>query len=156
MKKPVYFALLSLILFSCRNDRSLPGILNDQYLFSITKDTTGHSWYQNGNTLSAGGNSPHGSFKLRFNQKAVSVLNGQLELSPSGVFPDSSLIVKEIYSGTTLQLYAMMYKFNSEWYWAEYDVTGNPVYSIGGQGAACIPCHSQAPHRDFVRTFDLH
>jgi len=153
---PFLFIFILFFLFSCRNDKSYPGAFNDAGLFALTTDTAGTTYYQNGNILSAAGNSPHGSFKLRFNAKATSVLNGQLELSPSGIFPDSSLLVKEVFSGTTLQLYAVMFKHKGEWAWAEYGVTGNVIYSLANQGGACISCHSQSPNRDLVRTFDLH
>jgi hypothetical protein len=125
-------------------------------------DQTGYTFYANGETLTAASASPHGSFKLRFNQKAWDVLDSNEELPTGKSFPDGSVIVKEVYSGATLVLIAVMKKATKDpnaasgWLWAEYRPDRSVHYGISHKGDACVTCHSSGIHRDLVRTFDLH
>ena len=155
-----YAALITFVFFfqSCETDKTTD---EDIQLFNELS-VSGYTYYQNGSTLSAAGNSPHGSFKLRFNNIAQTVLDSLGELPTGSSFPDGSIIVKEIYKNTNLDLYAIMKKdpsngnANNDWVWAEYDPDGSTVISLSTQGSSCVGCHSQTPNRDFTRTFDLH
>jgi hypothetical protein len=151
------FLVGALIIFhSCAKEKAkVPFQVTNQALFELIQQTAGSGYYQSGMILSPKGNSPHGTFKLRMNNVAQRVLNTDGELSPGETFPDSSLIVKELQSAGTTQ-YAVMYKSGSEWSWAEISASGNPIYSVTSNGAACIPCHSSSTNRDLIRTFDLH
>jgi hypothetical protein len=152
----VFFIFFILLVHSCAKDKGeVPFQVTNKSLFELVQQTAGSGYYQSGTVLPAAGNSPHGSFKLRMNTKAQTVLNSSGELPTGGVFPDSSLLVKELQLSGTTQ-YAVMYKDGTSWAWAEFSASGNPVYSVTSQGAACIPCHSSSVNRDLVRTFDLH
>ncbi len=153
-----------LIFFNaCTNhDISDPDYVNvtDATLFSEVKDGM-PLYYNGGNTISPAPQSPHGEFKLRFN----SIADGSLEngiLPSNGRFADGSLIVKEVYLNSTFYIFAVMKKAPADinakdgWLWAEYQLDGTPVVSIEEKGTRCINCHSEIPHRDLVRTFDLH
>lgn len=104
----------------------------------------------------------HDNFmRVRFNYKAASVLNSDGHL-PKGVsFPDSSVIVKEIYSEKTgaAEILAVMVKLkgapnsNKDWLWAEYSPTGEVEYSVSKNGKACVSCHKST--YDNVRIFEL-
>lgn len=156
MIRPIILIFLIITLHACRNDKGpVPFQVTNASLFELVQQTASSGYYQSGNVLPAAGNSPHGSFKLRMNINARAVLNTSGELPAGEKFPDSSLIVKELQLPGTTQ-YAVMYKSGKSWSWAEFSATGNPVYSVTSNGAACISCHSISPNRDLVRTFDLH
>ena len=153
------FLIAGVFIISCTKDRGiLNGQLTDEKLFQLTTDTAGHTFYQSANYLAPAGGSPHGIFRLRFNPKAQSALDGTGELPVSGNFPDSSLLVKEVYDAPSgnLTVYAVMYKLNGVWNWAEYGSGGNTVFSVYNNANTCTNCHNQTPNRDQVRTFDLH
>lgn len=145
-----------IILRSCKYDKGpVPLQLSNKTLFDYIQKTTGSGYYQNGNILNPAGNSPHGSFKLRMNNFAQQVLDSLGEPSSGTIFPDSSLIVKEIEAGSPIK-YAVMFKNKGSWAWAEYSTSGEVFYSIAAKGEACISCHSVSPNTDLTRTFDLH
>lgn len=72
---------------------------------------------------------------------------------PRGVreWPVGSVIVKDGFDGSHLDLVAIMEKRQGGWYWAEYDDEGEPDYS--GKPDTCIDCHRSGS--DFVRAFAL-
>jgi len=112
--------------------------------------------------LSAAGNSPHGSFKLLFNQTAFDALDSTGRLPVGGTFPEGSLVVKDILKGGTTDLYAIMYKkpgssnAGEGWLWNEFKPNGDIVISVSDKGKACISCHRGNTNRDFTNSFDLH
>lgn len=144
---------------ACKKDKNDTDA--DNALYSEVK-AGGYSYYQNATLLSAAAASPHGSFKLRFNSTAQAALDSTGELPSGHTFPHGSIIVKEIYSGSSLNLYAVMKKdpsngnAGSGWVWAEFNTDGSAHFSTGKKGDGCISCHSNSPNRDLVRTFDLH
>ncbi len=68
-----------------------------------------------------------------------------------GAWPEGSIIVKDGFAGSELELIAIMQKREGRWYWAEYDSDGDPDYS--GEPDICIDCHDSGS--DFVRAFRL-
>lgn len=152
-----YISIIILLVFlSCTKDKAKPSSFTDENFYKLVSDTNNRIYYQNGAVLSPMGGSPHGPFKLFFNHKAAAVLDAGLELPIGSTFPDSSLLVKEVFNGSSFVLYAFIFKHSGSWTWGEYGPTGNIIYSIGNAGAACIGCHSSAPQRDLVKTFDVH
>lgn len=163
----LFFVLLAILIAvaSCTKDKSIVQSessspdFSDNDLFSIVSDTIGRKYYKNDpNILSPAGGSPHGSFRFWFNAKAYAVLDTSGKLPVSGIFPDSSLLVKEVVFPLfdSIPLFAVMYKLNEKWKWAEYELDGDVIYSVNTDPSACISCHSNSPNRDLVRTFDLH
>ena len=122
----------------------------------------GYEYFQGGAILLPASASPHGNFKLRFNEEALSSLDATGELPENGTFIEGSVIVKEVYINNSLALYAVMKKAprdakaGNSWLWSEYEPNGGVKYSISAKGNACTSCHDDLPNRDFVRTFDLH
>jgi len=155
LKIAMFFSVF-LVCISCTHDKGTLDFITDEELFKLSVDSV-RVYYQNGNILTPAGNSPHGKFKLYFNTIAQSVLDSTtLELPANKKFPNGSLISKEVYSGTTVLMYAVMYKYRNNWVWAEYRPSGNTIFSVNKKGGVCINCHSETPNRDLVRTFDLH
>lgn len=64
-------------------------------------------------------------------------------------WPVGSVIVKEGFDGSDRELVAIMEKRADGWYWAEYDGSGDPLYS--GRPSLCIDCHASGA--DGVRAF---
>jgi hypothetical protein len=156
ISRGIVFVSCIMIFFSCQYEKGpVPPQLSNKSLFEYVEKTAGSGYYQNGNVLNPAGNSPHGSFKLRMNSIAQSILDSLGEPRLGLVFKDSSLIVKEIESGAPIK-YAVMFKNKGSWAWAEFNASGEPYYSISARGEACISCHSVSPQRDLTRTFDLH
>lgn len=120
-------------------------------------------FYQNNDVvLNAAGNSPHGNFKLLFNQTAWDALDSTGKLPVGGTFPEGSLIVKDIIKGGSTDLYAVMLKnpgsslSNLGWVWNEFKPDGSVVIGASDKGDACVGCHRGNTNRDFVNSFDLH
>ena len=167
----VIFLLLAvaIIIDSCRKKDALPEVavvipqttpeFSDTTLFDLIADTLGRKFYKNNTDvfLPAGG-SPHGNFRFWFNPKAQTALDTSGKLPISGVFPDSSLLMKEVRVSLSdpVTVFAVMYKLKGNWKWAEYGPSGNVLYSIKADPNACVSCHSNLPNRDLVRSFDLH
>ena len=151
-----------IVIDSCTKDKapiSAPFEFSDKQLFVIVSDTTNRKFYKNNpNLLPPASSSPHGSFRLWFNPKAQTVLDASGKLPVNGIFPDSSLLVKEVLIPLfdSIPVLAVMYKLQGSWKWAEYEFDGDVVYSIKKDPSACVSCHSLSPNRDLVRTFDLH
>jgi len=124
---------------------------------------SGLSYYKMKDTIySPAGGSPHGSFKLKFNAAALSKLDASGKLPTGATFDDGALIVKEVYSGNSIILYAVMKKDSKSdysakgWVWAEFDPDGGVHYNVSKNGDGCVSCHSTPPSRDYTRSFDLH
>ena len=148
-----------IIFQTCKKEKDEEGV--DKQLFNETT-AGGFTYYKGGTLLPGISPSPHGSFKLRFNATALSVIESDGELATGNSFPTGSILVKEVHSGNTPSLYAVMKKdpsnenAGSDWLWAEYNTDGTVVFSTGKKGEGCIGCHSGTPNRDLSRTFDLH
>jgi hypothetical protein len=66
-------------------------------------------------------------------------------------WPDGSIIVKDGYDGTVLEIVAAMEKRDGAWFWVEWDGHGDSDYS--GRPDICLDCHESGS--DYVRAFDL-
>lgn len=154
--KKISFLVFITVLLSCTRENLSHLSLNDEKLYHLATDSSNVYYYQNGQILSPAGNSPHGTFRLWFNTTAYNVLDASLELPAGAVFPDSSLIVKQLLQSGVPAYYSVMYKRDGGWSWGEYYADGEVFYSVGKAGGACVSCHSQTPNRDMIRTFDLH
>ncbi len=158
-KTTLLFVILvtgSLIIFSCKKKKT-----NE----SLYKESSGDqlSYYKGKDTVySAAGTSPHGNFKLKFNQTALSALGADGKLPTGQTFPEGSLIVKEVYSGGVKTLYVVMKKdpkskfANNKWIWAEYKPDGEVVIGVNKDGKDCVSCHTSGNNRDLTLSFDLH
>jgi hypothetical protein len=70
---------------------------------------------------------------------------------PTEKWPEGSIIVKDGFDGSELEIVAVMEKRSGGWFWAEYDSEGDPDYS--GRPDICIDCHESGS--DGVRAFGL-
>jgi hypothetical protein len=147
-------ALALLLVLRCTKDEGRNPSLayGDAALLDSCKQTY-HSFYKNDPTLLSGAHGPHGTFKLRFNAVAVKALTDSCRLPETKLFPEGSLIIKDVYSGSDLSLYAFMYKRSGKWLWAEIEPSGSVHHGVNGKESVCTGCHSQNCNRDLVLSF---
>ncbi|MDX2000972.1 MAG: cytochrome P460 family protein [Chitinophagales bacterium] len=162
MKRIIISAMVAMtIIFlaeSCKHETLTP---EDQELYEAATDPNLYYYQSNNVILDAEGNSPHGSFKLRFNQIAWDALGPDGRLPVGATFPEGALVVKEVYSGNDLDLIAIMKKSNASnsargWLWNEMNPDGSVHYGVDNKGSGCTGCHSGNTNRDLVNSFDLH
>lgn len=152
--------LILAIVFACTKDKGRNPALayTDFGLRDSCRNGAAFVYYKNDpGIVYPGTNGPHGTFKLKFNHQAYSQLidNGKLPLSAK--FTSGSMIVKEVVSGGNLIEYAVMYKLNDSWIWAEFTPDLKTIkHSVNSPASVCTGCHSQAGNRDFVTTFIFH
>jgi len=151
----VFSGIASLCVFySCTKDRGINPDLafSDRALYDSCRNVSAFSYYKNDPAaVYSGVHGPHGAFKLRFNKKAYAALTDNGKLPATKKFPDGSLIVKDIQSSGQ---YALMYKKNGSWLWAEINADGSVAFSTTKEpGATCISCHSQSGQRDLAVSF---
>jgi hypothetical protein len=143
---------------ACKKDKSTTQIDTD--LYNMAKETNGFTWYKKQNiqlNKSAGSGHPQPFLKVRYNIAAAK-LDSTGKIIAGTVFPNGSVIVKELYtSNTTLTRYAILYKQpNSEhadakgWVWGYIDANGDVSISATEKGNGCISCHSQTDNIDYM------
>lgn len=153
------FILVSAILFSCSKDKGIDPnqAFSDKGLLDSCKNTLAFSYYYNKpDSVYTGAHGPHGSFKLKFNKIAYAALTASGKLPIGSKFPNGSMIVKEVVSGNGISLYALMYKRNNSWLWAEIEPGGKVLFSVNKESSTCTSCHSQAGNRDLVDSFNFY
>jgi hypothetical protein len=116
-----------------------------------------HPYYKNDpSTLYSGVHGPHGAFRLRFNNIAFKALTNDGKLPVGAKMPEGSLIIKDVYSGPSVSLYAFMYKYSGRWLWAEIKPNGETSYSVNKDPGTCTSCHEQSGNRDLVMSFNFY
>ena len=153
------------ILISCSDQGAIPSLPQptDAELLTLARSSGPWVFYRNSaDTLLKAIGSAHDEPRLRtrYNAKAATQLDaaGKVRINPN--FPDSSLIVKELFTGTTITTYAIILKLRSAvnagngWVWSETDAAGIVKISASSKGAGCIACHSMG--LDNTRMNDTH
>jgi hypothetical protein len=138
----------------------------DKNLFAWITSQQDYTYYKNNDAViptSEETERAHDNFmRTKLNAKALSVLDADGKLPENSVFPDSSIIIKEIYpdkNSPAPDILAVMVKLKGDknsgkdWLWAEYSPTGETEYSVTKKGKVCIKCHT--PGRDYVRILDI-
>lgn len=136
----------------------------ESQLLEIGKDPTGFIFYKNtSDTIVKGTGSGHPDARLRtrYNTIAARHLDQNGKVKVGTVFSDSSLIVKELFTGNVLTTYVFMFKRIGDknadangWVWAETFSSGSILYAAANKGSGCINCHSVGI--DFTRMNDAH
>ncbi len=138
-------------------------VVTDAQLFAMQKPASGWAFFGNTtDTLFSGGNSAHESrLRVRYNTRAATQLDAAGRVRSGASFPDSSLIVKDLYTGTVRTTVAYMFKLRAAsnaaaggWVWSETDDAGIPKAPASTKGIGCIGCHSAGI--DFTRMNDAH
>jgi len=157
MKILYLFPAVVVILVCCTKDQGKNPALAYNDLALLDSCIQNHRYYKNDDqTLLSGAHGPHGTFKLRFNAIALKALTDNDKLPLGSVFPNGSLIIKDIYRGNDLSLYAFMYKKSGTWLWAEIKPDKQVLHSVNGTESICTGCHSQSGNRDLVVSFNFY
>lgn len=144
---------------SCKKDKVASEV--DQQLFEMAKTTTGFVWYKNSDSLlgkSSGSGHAEPFLRTRYNSIAATQLDTNGKVQNNAVFPEGSLIVKELHNNsTTIGRYAILYKNSGSeaadakgWVWGYIDADGTVNQPASKKGSACINCHSQAENIDYM------
>ncbi len=160
---PSLFALCLTLAYSCKKETNTntPPINSDKILYDLSKSTSGFVWYKNSDVLlnkSSGSGHVQSFLRTRYNAIASSKLDGSGKIIAGTVFPEGSLIVKELYgNATTLSLYAILYKKSDSpdadargWVWGYINADGGVVDAAANKGRTCISCHSQNGNIDYM------
>jgi hypothetical protein len=162
------YLLLFTLIVACKSD-PLAGLetgngpaVSDATMYSFTQSSTGWTYYKNSRVPIVRQSNPHpGSALVRYNPVAATQLDGAGKVRTGVTFPDSSVIVKELYTGSSLTGFTVMFKLRGSasagfdgWIWGEYLIGGGVKYSTSGRGGACSACHSVGI--DYTRMNDSH
>ncbi len=157
--KPIVLVLLLLAsLLACtKKEGKNPSLAySDRALLDTCRIET-FSYYKNDPSIIYSGSfGQHGPFKLRFNALAKSALKADGKLAIGALMPEGAFIVKDVYSGGTISLFAFMYKKSGSWLWGEIEPNGSVHYSVNKNSSLCVNCHNQTGNRDYLRSFEFY
>ena len=155
------FLLIASILFffSCSKDKIAKEI--DRKLFDMSQNSTDFTWFNNSNAIlpkSSGSGHPQPFLRTRFNNIAAEYLDENGRIIEGTIFPEGSLIVKELYDDeTTLGRYAILYKDSDNedadpkgWVWGYVNADRSVSVEASTKGSSCISCHSQSQNIDYM------
>lgn len=127
-------------------------------------DSTWTWWEFSDSLLDRTGNSPHADrIRVRYNAAAATQLDSTGRLVAEPDFPDSAIVVKEVFSddGTPVEMLVMFkragdpHASHGDWLWGEYDAaTEAAIHSVGDDSGYCHNCHVQGV--DHMRMPDSH
>lgn len=157
--KNLLFILSVIFLGSCKKDKVLDGI--DAELYSMANETSGFTWYKNTDQLlskSSGSGHNFAYLRTRFNSIATTQLDGTGKIEANAVFPEGSLIVKELINDDeSFGRYAILYKDTPNesadengWVWGYINEDRTVAASAKEKGASCISCHKQTGNIDYM------
>lgn len=153
------FALFIFTIQSCKKEEEATGI--DREMFDLAQASSGFTYYKNSNALlssSSGSGHSEDFLKTKYNAIAATMLDANGKIIPSSVFPEGSLIVKELYeNSTTIGRYAILYKQSTNenadangWVWGYINADASVAAPASDKGSACISCHLQADNIDYM------
>lgn len=151
---------LLIFVYSCKKDK-VPVPATDEILFNMAQSMNGFTWYKKSDTLfarSSGSGHSQPFLRTRFNSTASAKLDSDGKVIPGSIFPEGSLIVKELFADeTTLGRYAILYKNPSHqdadskgWVWGYINADGSVAVPAAEKGASCSGCHSQSENIDYM------
>jgi len=146
---------LAAIVTACK--KTPPGI--DGELFKLSEQTDGFTWFETSDAYldkSAGTGHNFPFLRTRFNAVAATQLDNQGRVLPDAVFPQGSVIVKELYDDKKkFKRYATLWKNPSSeyadangWVWGYIEKKGKVAESAELKGASCVGCHAQSGNID--------
>lgn len=144
---------------ACKKDKVASA--SDQELYEMSKTTNGFVWYKNSDSLlgkSSGSGHAEPFLRTRYNSIAAAKLDTNGKVQTGAIFPEGSLIVKELLDNpTTIGKYAILYKKSGSpdadakgWVWGYINADGTVDQPASKKGSACINCHSQANNIDYM------
>lgn len=162
-KQPIIWAAFAIAIVAtslqaCKKDEPAEGI--DLELYNMAQETNGFVWYKNSDAWldkSSGSGHNYSGLRTRYNTTAATQLDADGKVMANASFPDGSFIVKELSNGTSVELYAMLYKMNGHefaddrgWVWGYVFADGNVATTAEDKGAICTSCHLQSDNIDYM------
>ena len=151
-------AIITITLQACKKDEPAEGI--DLELLNMAEETNGFVWYKNSDALlpaSSGTGHNYSSLRTRYNSTAATQLDGDGKVLANAAFPEGSLVVKELTSGSTVERYAILYKRSDSehadsngWVWGYINADGTLATTAEDKGAICTSCHLQPDNIDYM------
>jgi len=134
------------------DDPAAGGTLTDAALHTLATAASGWTYYRlSPDTLSSSLASGHAErrLRIRFNARAATQLDANGRVRANAMFPDSSLIVKELYGASgQITTLAVMFRrpgdanLAANWLWGYFDGSGNVRIPLSTRGNSCTGCHS--------------
>lgn len=166
-KSPAFVILISIGLMaslfsSCKEDATDDPDSEIGRLYAEVNDNSFVFYKNEDKILSPKGSSPHGEFKLRFNNIALSSLDSTGKLPDGGKFKEGAIVLKEIIEGGKVSDYIVMKKAETHvnaknsWLWYGFTKDGKVRNDPADKGKDCAGCHSAGSSRDHTLTFTLH
>ena len=150
--------IIAATLHSCKKDEPADGI--DKELFDMASETAGFVWFANSNAWlpqSTGSAHDFVSLRTRYNSVAATQLDANGRIEANAVFPEGSLVVKELSDGNSAELYAILYKRSDSefadsngWVWGYVNADETVRTTAQDRGAGCNGCHSQTDNIDYM------
>ena len=148
----VFPMVLAMTITSCKKEKEAEGI--NKQLYEMAIETDGFSWFGNSDALldkSSGSGHSYPFLRTRYNDIAATKLDPGGRILEDAVFPEGSLVVKELYSNaSSLGRYAVLYKKPNDsnaddngWVWGYINADGTVAETAENSGRGCISCHSQ-------------
>ncbi len=148
--------LFGTIWYSC----SYKKVGEDLDLYAIAKSSDNFVWYKNSNikhSKSIGSGHAQPFFKTRFNAIAALNLDSTFKIKTGSPFAEGSVIVKELYEDSNIDVYAILVKNASHksadsrgWVWGYIYGDGSVKISSSKKGSDCSGCHSQSGNEDYI------
>lgn len=160
-RKPlvVMFVAAGIAIAACKKDDP-PAKGIDQGLFDMAKQTAGFIWYKNSETLlnkSQGSGHNYSLLRTRYNTTAATMLGTDGKIKAGAVFPEGSLVVKELTNGNTAERYAILLKRAGHeaadergWVWGYINMDGTVAEPASEKGGECKGCHGQQDNIDYM------
>lgn len=161
----VFFMIIgfcTLFISSCKEDATDNPDSEIGRLYAEVNDNSFVYYKNEDKILSPKGSSPHGDFKLRFNNIALSSLDSTGKLPDGGKFKEGAIVLKEIIEGGKVSDYIVMKKAETHvnaknsWLWYGFTKDGKVRNDPADKGKDCAGCHSAGSSRDHTLTFTLH
>lgn len=137
--------------------------ISDAALYALIPTDAAWMYYKRSSAPLVRSSRPHPQSHalVRYNSFAATQLDANGKVRSGAVFPDSSVIVKELSNGGAIEAYAVMMRLRGSasagyagWVWAEFGPDGAVKYSTTGRGGACASCHNAGI--DYTRMNDSH
>lgn len=150
---------LSFLMFSCKKEK-VPGE-TDVKLYNMAINSSGFTWFNlsDANLDKSSGSGHNFPFlRTRFNGIAAANLDVNGRVIDGTIFPEGSLIVKELINDDlSIGRYAILYKESTNesaddngWVWGYINSDKTIASSALDKGASCISCHSQSGNIDQI------
>lgn len=149
--------LLFVFFISCKKDEKASA--TDVELYNMAKETADFVWYKNSDALLPRSDlSGHSEtyLRTRYNSIAAAMLDGAGKVQSAIVFPEGSIIVKELRNSiASISKYAILYKESAHkyadsdgWVWGYLKADGTVAEPSSNKGSACRACHNHAGNVD--------